>query len=63
MNMEELFMQSIRELKIIPTSLVSADDLQKIIIKYNCSKSIRLFVTVYREKTAVVEKIPVAVKV
>lgn len=60
MNMEELFMQSIRELKIIPTSLVSADDLQKIIIKYNCSKSIRLFVTVYREKTAVVEKIPVA---
>ena len=53
-------MQSVEILKIMPTSLVTADDLQKIIIKYKYSEPIDLFMTVYRGKKAVVEKIPVA---
>ena len=54
-------MTSISKLEIVTTSLVSKENLQKIILTYKCSETAHLFLSIYRDDSCVLKKIPIAV--
>ena len=49
----------IRELRIIPTSMVTHGDLQRIVIQYRSNKAMQLFLTVYKDNKAIFKDIAV----
>ena len=51
-------MITISELKITATSLVSKEDLQRVVLQYDCSEAAHLLLSVYRGDNAVVTKMP-----
>ncbi|MBO5355508.1 MAG: hypothetical protein J6B09_05510 [Clostridia bacterium] len=53
-------MISISNLKVSTTSLVSKEDLQKIVLQYECSATAHLFLSVYKGADAIVENHPLA---
>ena len=53
-------MLSISRLNIIATSLVSCEDLQKIVLEYKCNATAHLFLSVYKDTAAIVEQMPIA---
>ncbi len=52
-------MISISDLKVITTSLVSREDLQKIILQYECSQAAHLYLSVYREDAVIIKQLPI----
>ena len=55
-------MVSVSYIKIITTSLVSRENLQKIILQYECSKAAHLFLSAYRGDAVIVKQLPVALQ-
>ena len=53
-------MITISKLKPIATSLVSKEDLQKVVFQYECSATAHLFLSVYRGSAPIVRQIPIA---
>lgn len=53
-------MITVKDLKITPTSMVSHDDRQHIVISCRVSRAAHLWLSVYREETVIAERIPVA---
>ena len=52
-------MISVSQIKIIPTSLVSRENLQKVILQYESSHAAHLLLSVYREDAAIIKQLPV----
>ena len=50
----------ISKLNVITTSLISRDDLQKIVLQYESSATAHLFLSIYRGETAIVDRLPIA---
>ncbi|MBQ8358043.1 MAG: hypothetical protein IJX39_09610 [Clostridia bacterium] len=50
----------ISKFSVRPTSLVSKEDLQKIVLQYDCSASVHVFLSVYREGAILVQRVSVA---
>ena len=53
-------MISFSNLKVSTTSLVSREDLQKIVLQYECNATAHLFLSVYKGADAIVENHPLA---
>ena len=57
---EDFKMILISKLKVITTSLISRDDLQKIVLQYESSATAHLFLSVYRDEAVIIERFPIA---
>ncbi|MBQ9131847.1 MAG: hypothetical protein IJX62_05185, partial [Clostridia bacterium] len=53
-------MISISSFRVIATSLVSKEDLQKIVLQYECSATAHLFLSVYKKDSAIINRLPIA---